>query len=166
MTYRSKISNKPRVLLGLFGILFSLLWVCPNITSTIALPPPHPYKSAPATTPASPIKTNGKIVFDSSRNGLLDTFVMDADGSNQRQLTFGSKDPATGYRYALAASPVWSPDGAKIAFEGNPDYGQYNLWVMNGDGTRLRKIFGIPLEGFGSVQHITWSPDGTRLAFG
>ncbi len=96
---------------------------------------------------------------------MLDIFVMDADGSNQRQLTFGSKDPATGYRYALAANPVWSPDGAKIAFEGNPDYGQYNLWVMNGDGTRLRKIFGIPLEGFGSVQHITWSPDGTRLAF-
>src|SRR5438034_9930527 len=97
--------------------------------------------------PASAIRSNGKIAFASSRNGLLDIFVMDADGSNQRQLTFGSKDPATGYRYALAANPVWSPDGAKIAFEGNPDYGQYNLWVMNGDGTRLRKIFGIPLEG-------------------
>ena len=163
MKYFRKTSGKLTASLVAVGML--LLMLCPNVAPTIAFSPSYALNTAHAQTPASTSKKNGKIAFDSSRNGFLDIYLMDADGSNQRQLTFGSIDPVSGYRRTYATNPVWSPDGSKIAFEGNPDYGQYNLWVMNGDGTRLRKIFGIPVEGFGSVQHITWSPDGTRLAF-
>src|SRR5688572_24926328 len=56
-------------------------------------------------------------------------------------------------------SPVWSPDGSEIAFEGNA-----------GSGTRGNKVDVMDAAG-GSRTTITsgyapaWSPDGTKLAF-
>ncbi len=159
MIYRSKTNNKLRVLLGLLGMI-SLLWLCPNITRTIALSPPRPYKTAPATIQASPLKVNGKIAFSSARNGFLDIYVMDVDGRNQRQLTFGARNPADGSTRTYTSGPVWSPDGTKIAFTGNLDYRSFNLNVMNADGTRIHSITnGI------DVDTATWSPDGKKLAF-
>ncbi len=44
----------------------------------------------PRSANGSPAWSNdgSKIVFDSNRDGNFEIFVMDADGSNQRQLTF------------------------------------------------------------------------------
>src|SRR5438132_9278786 len=159
MIYRSKTNNKLRVLLGLFGII-SLLWLCPSITKTIALSPARRYKSAPATTQASLIKTNGMIAFSSDRNGFLDIYLVNSDGTNQRQLTFGSKNPADGSSLTYAVNPVWSPEGTKIAFIANLDYRRFNLNVMNADGTRIIKL----TDGI-NVSYATWSPDGKRIAF-
>jgi len=51
-----------------------------------------------------------KIVFTSNRTGTSQVWLMNADGSNQRQLTFDSqpKDQV----------PDWSPNGSKIAYAG------------------------------------------------
>jgi TolB protein len=52
--------------------------------------------------------------------------------------------------------PVWSPDGAHIAFQS--DYGgERAIWVMRSDGSGLRRI--------AAGAEASWSPDGTRLAF-
>jgi len=45
-----------------------------------------------------------KIVFETDRDGDHEIYVMNADGSNQVNLT---NNPA------LDAAPVWSPDGSK-----------------------------------------------------
>jgi len=57
------------------------------------------------------------------------------------------------------ASPVWSPDGRHIAFDGWTGYRADRAWVytMNPDGTHRRR-----LAPGGGPQ---WSPDGRRIAY-
>jgi len=52
----------------------------------------------------------------------------------------------------------WSPDGTRIAFTSKPATGTASTYIMNADGTGLRRVCagGFP----------TWSPDGQFLAFG
>ena len=50
---------------------------------------------------------NGKIAFETNRDGNLEIYSMNPDGSSQVNLT---NDPAED------TDPVWSPDGSRIAF--------------------------------------------------
>jgi Tol biopolymer transport system component len=64
---------------------------------------------------------------------------------------------------AADQTPVWSPDGRRIAFtraDGLLDDGgtRPQVWVMNADGSRARTLG----PGFAPQ----WSPDGRRLVFG
>ena len=69
--------------------------------------------------------------------------VMDADGSNQRQV-------AEGY------DPKWSPDGTKIGYE----YGR--IYMINADGAGG----GMPITNFlMQPKFLSWSPDGTKVAY-
>jgi Tol biopolymer transport system component len=58
----------------------------------------------------------------------------------------------------------WSPDGARIAFVKNP-YAQRGrpseLWVMNADGSGLRRL----ARGLNKAARPEWSRDGSWLAF-
>lgn len=63
----------------------------------------------------------------------------------------------------------WSPDGTRIAVSihppETPDFGR--LHIVNADGTGLMRVGRADIPG--SIiddEHITWSPDGTRIAFG
>jgi TolB protein len=55
---------------------------------------------------------------------------MNADGSNQRNLT---RNPAKDVR------PSWSPDGRRIAFVSDRD-GRLEAHVMNADGSGQRSL--------------------------
>ena len=80
-------------------------------------------------------------------------FVMDADGSNGRDL---SNDPAT-----EDYDPSWSPDGTKIAFARATDSSNFDIWVMDADGTHQTQLTTEPaFDGYPA-----WSPDGTHIAF-
>ena len=95
-----------------------------------------------------------QIAFSSLTDGI---YVMDADGTNLRQLTEGAYPDGYGGDY----SPAWSPDGEKIAFE-RWDAGSGYLHVMDADGSNLRQVM-FGLENWGG--NPSWSPDGEQIAF-
>ena len=94
---------------------------------------------------------NGKIAYDSTRNGNTDVFVMQADGSAPVRLTTNS---------AQDRAPAFSPDGARIAFHSLRN-GNADLYLMNADGTGQVRL----TSDTANELQPTWSPDGTRLAY-
>jgi Tol biopolymer transport system component len=57
-------------------------------------------------------------------------------------------------------SPVWSPDGSKLAFLSDRS-GDWDVWVMNADGSGQRRLAG----NVGLDCAPAWSPDGQRFAW-
>jgi Tol biopolymer transport system component len=115
------------------------------------------------TPPLSGAPKDGGILFSSKRDGDFDIYVMDADGSNVRQLT---KNEPEGENEADDGSPSWSPDGRRIAFTSTRDhegdgFDSEELYVMEADGdghTRLTEN----KSGEGAP---SWSADGEWLLF-
>ena len=68
-----------------------------------------------------------RIAFVSDRDGDSEIFVMNADGTEVRQLTDNDDWDWNTY-------PSWSPDGDRIVFANDRD-GDWEIFVMNADGT-------------------------------
>jgi Tol biopolymer transport system component len=93
---------------------------------------------------------DGRIIYTSRAGGNPDLWIMNADGSQARQLT---DDPA--YDFA----PVVSPDGRYIVFTSFRS-GDVNLWRTEIDGSNPKQLS----EG-GSFFPLDLSPDGRRVVF-
>lgn len=78
-------------------------------------------------------------------------FVMDSDGSNQKQLT---------HTPFYEGSPQWIKNGSKIAYLSN-ESGSMQIWEMNPDGTGAQQISNYKegIEGF------SFSPDESKVLF-
>jgi TolB protein len=97
------------------------------------------------------ISTGPKTCCDPEYNN--DVWVMDADGTNQEQLT------KTNFpRQNLG--PTWSPDGTKIAYSTTESPGNNGFHVMDSDGSDDSG----PLPAGTSI-NLSWSPDGTKIAY-
>lgn len=92
-----------------------------------------------------------KIVFSSSRDGNLEIYLMNPDGSGVIRLT---DHPTRDYE------PVWSPTGEQILFVSHRD-GVRDLYLMNADGRNVEKVFKSTVD----RSEPTWSPDGERFAY-
>ena len=112
-----------------------------------------------ASTPTAP---DGLIVFTSHPDTDLgpnnnyptkEIYVMNPDGSGRHLLT----DPNV---YEERA-PSWSPDGTQIVFMARIDGADFEICVMNADGSDLQQLT------FNTLPDLTpsWSPDGTQIAF-
>lgn len=84
------------------------------------------------------------IVFTSGRDGNQEIYVMNADGSNQINLT---NHPANDW------NPSWSPDGTQIVFTSDRD-GNTEIYVMNVDGSDVQRL----TENTASDDHAQWRP--------
>ena len=91
------------------------------------------------------------IAFESNRNGNLEIYVMNADGSHQFRLT---RHPDADY------GPSWTPDGSRILFS-RFENGHSTMWSMKPDGTDIRPMRTGKNTGF----RPSMSPDGTQVAF-
>lgn len=90
------------------------------------------------------------------RPSALEIYVMDADGSNQVQVTDNG---------AANFGPFWHPSGEKILFASNlddPTGRDFDLYLINVDGTGQERV--TTMEGFDGFP--VFSPDGTQLVWG
>ena len=78
-----------------------------------------------------------KIAFVSNRTDHPEVWLMNTDGTDQKQLTF---------TYATRCNrPIWSKDGERIIFNSNymqkyPSLTASELWMINTDGSDLKMI--------------------------
>lgn len=69
--------------------------------------------------------------------------------------------PANGSPEKSNFLPAWSPDGTKLAFMSSRDGGNVEIYVVNRDGSGMRRLTNHP-ENDASP---TWSPTGSQIAF-
>lgn len=94
---------------------------------------------------------NRKIAFHTNRDGNAEVYSMDADGSDQVNLTNNN------YWDGI---PDWSPDGKKIAFVSTRD-GNSEIYTMDPDGGNVQRLtVSKPLD-----ERPKWSPDGKKIVF-
>ena len=95
-----------------------------------------------------------RIAFISTRPGLPQLYVMQADGTGQEALArfdFGS----TGMTYA----PEWSPDGQAVVFH-REVAGTPQVFVVDLATRAVKQI-----TGEGRNEDATWAPDGRHVCF-
>jgi Tol biopolymer transport system component len=86
-----------------------------------------------------------KIAYEAEgTRGRPDIYVMNADGSERRQLT---------NHRARDENPDWSPDGTEIAFY-SERVGNAEIYVMNADGLQERRVTRDPWYD----QAVRWEP--------
>lgn len=103
----------------------------------------------------APVPCEYEIVFDSTRDGSTEVYVLDLETLETRQIT-DSSDPDVANRL-----PDWSPDGREIVFASVDTSGVGELYVSESTGSSIRQLTGQPAH----YENPAWSPDGQWVAF-
>ena len=95
--------------------------------------------------------TGEEILFVSNRDGRPDLYLMDTDGTNVRKVF---KNPK------LRTAPAWAPDGKQISYCRTDPVRE--LYIASLDQKEEKRV--APLGKYDGYS--SWSPDGTKIAFG
>lgn len=93
-----------------------------------------------------------KVAMILSKDGAVDLYVCNTDGSGLRRLTKSREEES---------SPCWSPDGQWICFAGKSG-GRRALWKVSPNGGAPVRI---PTSGISNPSEPDWSPDGKWIVF-
>ena len=95
-----------------------------------------------------------KIVFASFRDGNVDIYLMNPDGTQQVKIT---------NHRAIDNMPVWSPTGEQILFSSdrNKEQLHWDIYLMDANGTNVRAVFAKLAD----RSQPAWSPDGKQIAY-
>ncbi len=104
---------------------------------------------------ASVVAGDYQLLVTSVRTGDTEVFVADPESGDMINL---SRSPRSEDRY-----PCWSPDGKQVCFMSDRENAT-NLWIMNADGTGVRRLNRTPAVCYMPSWQIT--PRGARIVFG
>lgn len=94
---------------------------------------------APSFAQMAAFSPNGRyIAFMSLREGYCSVFRMNADGSDQVNLT--PIEPGASPSTWCSRAPAWSADGQAVFFMSSRVGGQNQIFVMNIDGSNVRQL--------------------------
>ncbi|MCM3902937.1 MAG: protein kinase [Pyrinomonadaceae bacterium] len=105
----------------------SSVWLAPNASAEAAVKLTSGTNEGGAGVALMP---DGRVLYTVSGVGTSDLFIVNADGSNPRQLTSNA---------ALNILPAVSADGRFIVFASNRNGGPH-IWRMDSDGSNLKQI--------------------------
>ena len=93
-----------------------------------------------------------KLIMSLAQDGSTNIFEMDLLSRATRQLT---------NTIHIDTAPSYSPDGKKIVFESDRDGGRQQLFIMDSDGRKVKRI------SYNKGRYATpvWSPRGDVIAF-
>jgi Periplasmic component of the Tol biopolymer transport system len=96
-----------------------------------------------------------RLVYLAPASGIANLFAVDLQNEQTQRLT---SEPFGIYDFAV------SPDGARIAYSADRamEDSERDLYLINSDGSGRRRL--VTCDGQ-VCQAISWSPDGTRIAF-
>jgi len=124
-------------------------WRLPRPGAPGSAAPPERFLASSLNAAYSP--DGRKVAFQSTRGGISDIWLSNADGSHPVQLTTSKSGSGT---------PRWSPDGRRLVFD-SLEAGNWDLYVVGADGGTPRQLTQEPSEdGTG-----TWSRDGHSIYF-
>ncbi len=115
-------------------------------------PTPIPPPTVSPSPEPTPLGGGGKIAFSSNREGDIEIYLMNSDGTNQIRLTNQSTNDFF---------PEFSPDGSMLLFwamdpESSLECCEFQ--IVGTDGTHMGTFLGLGLGGH------SWSPDGKSIA--
>jgi TolB protein len=104
--------------------------------------------------PAGPCRIAFRFKDADYGDSPSDIYVVNPDGSGRRNLTAAGD--------VFEWSPVWSPDGGRIAFTAQgSELSSTQIYVMNADGSNRRQL----THGRAYSQMGMWSPDGQTIFY-
>lgn len=105
---------------------------------------------SPDGTRAAYVRQSGDVMTDRMRSAI---WIVDVQS--------GEQVPLAGAGGAAQFSPVWSPDGKRLAYVGAEEGSSPQLYVRWMESGATARITGLP----DSPSSLAWSPDGKQLAY-
>lgn len=97
------------------------------------------------------VSPQGRLAFRISTNEL---FVVSVDGLHAKRIP--------GTQNIEPDSPMWNPDGTRLAYITRTGQDRARLFVVSADGRQTKEL---PTPPNVWIDHPVWSPDGTRIAY-